>query len=242
MSDAPPYRIHALALGPMANFVYVVEDVATRRAAVVDPAWDVPAILDFAAGQDLRISDILLTHSHHDHINGVTALLDKTDAQMHLTRREAEFWGQHLDLPTLHHGGDRLCLGRAEIRVLHTPGHTPGSACYHVGDDVLTGDTLFVYGCGRCDLRGGDPEQMFDTLQRLARELPSGTRVHPGHDYSDTPQSTLEAEKTGNPFLHFRLKEEFVRYRMLVHDRVRDEPYRAVSPAAARAQLDHFAG
>jgi len=223
-----PYEIEILELGPMENFIYLVTDKKTRRTAVVDPAWDVPAILAQARSMDVAITDILLTHSHHDHINGIEGVLAEYDAQLHLCRAEAEFWGKYLDLPTLYRGGDVIRLGDTEISVLHTPGHTPGSACYRIGNDVIAGDTMFVYGCGRCDLRGGDPEQMYDTLQRLATDLPASSRILPGHNYSVTPSCSMAEELAGNPFLHFTHKAEFVEYRMHVHDRIRHEPYAPV--------------
>ncbi|MFN2309537.1 MAG: MBL fold metallo-hydrolase [Gammaproteobacteria bacterium] len=224
MAREQTHRIHALELGPMANFVYVIEDLASRRAAVVDPAWDVPAVLALAREQGLTITDILLTHSHHDHINGIESLLDVCDAQLHLLKSEARFWGQGLDLPSLHHGGERIALGASEIEILHTPGHTPGSACYRLGDDLITGDTLFVYGCGRCDLRGGDPEQMFWTLKALREKLPEDTLIRPGHNYALEETSTLREQIAGNPFLHFDDLQRFTQYRMDYHDRHRSAP------------------
>lgn len=228
MSESP-FSIHALELGPMENFVYLVQDHATGRAAVVDPAWDVPAILARAEALELEITDVLLTHSHHDHINGVRELLERFDARLHLVKAEAQFWGNYTDLPTLHHGGDRIELGKTPIDVWHTPGHTPGSACYHVGDNIITGDTLFVFGCGRCDLRGGDPEEMFGTLKRLGRQLSPGTVIHPGHNYARVPVSTMGEQVEGNPFLHFDRVADFVHYRMHEHDRTRDTPYDPVT-------------
>jgi hydroxyacylglutathione hydrolase len=223
-----PYEIEAMELGPMENFIYLITDKKTGRTAVVDPAWDVPAILRRAKGKGVTITDILLTHSHHDHINGIEQVLAKYDAQLHLSKPEAQFWGKHLDLPTLHHGGDIIRLGDTEITMLLTPGHTPGSACYHLGNDLITGDTMFVFGCGRCDLSGGDPEMMFDTLSRLGKEMPQSTVIHPGHNYSVQPTSTIEEEMEGNPFMHFHDKAGFVEYRMHIHDKVRHEPYQAV--------------
>ncbi len=219
------YDIEVMELGPMENFIYLITDRKTRRTAVVDPAWDVPAILAWARDKDVQITDILLTHSHHDHINGVDQILANFDSQLHLCRTEAEFWGQHLDLPTLHRGGDIIRLGDTDITVLHTPGHTPGSACYRLNNDVISGDTLFVYGCGRCDLRGGDPEQMFDTLRKLSTDLPPAARILPGHNYSVTPTCTMAEELDGNPFMHFQRKADFIEYRMHIHDKVRHEPY-----------------
>jgi glyoxylase-like metal-dependent hydrolase (beta-lactamase superfamily II) len=225
MSQSAPFAIHARELGPMENFVYLIEDKASGRAAVVDPAWDVPEILALARQHGVRITDILLTHSHHDHINGIEDVLRAYDAQLHLLKAEARFWGSYLDLPTLHHGGDIVTLGETEIEVLHTPGHTPGSACYRVADRLITGDTLFVFGCGRCDLRGGDPEQMFSTLRDMRQRLPDSTIILPGHNYAVKPTSTLGEQKDGNPFLHFEDPGRFVQYRMHYHDKHREEPY-----------------
>ncbi len=218
-------RIHALELGPMENFIYLIEDVETRQTAVVDPAWDVPAILEEAAKLDLTITDILLTHSHHDHINGIEGILEHAVARVHLLKPEYEFWNHALDKPQLHHGGDRLMLGASEISMLHTPGHTPGSGCYRVGDDLITGDTLFVYGCGRCDLHGGDPVQMFTTLKDMKHNLDPNIVIHPGHNYSVAETTTLEEQFEGNPFMHFENEAEFIHYRMHLHDKIRDEPY-----------------
>ena len=126
MTDTSPHTIHALELGHMGNFIYIIHDHATDRAAVVDPAWDPSAILALTQQHGLRISDILLTHSHFDHINGVEALLKVSDAQLHLLRAEATFWDRYLDLPTLHEGGDQIRLGETVIDILHTPGHNYG--------------------------------------------------------------------------------------------------------------------
>jgi glyoxylase-like metal-dependent hydrolase (beta-lactamase superfamily II) len=212
----------------MENFIYLVHDHASNRAAVVDPAWEVPTVLALAERHGMRITDILLTHSHHDHINGIGAVLDHTDAQLHLMKAEAQFWGQGLDLPTLHHGGDVIRLGETEISALHTPGHTPGSACYHIGNELITGDTLFVFGCGRCDLAGGDPEQMHATLKDMATHFPAKTVIRPGHNYAEKDTSTLQEQVEGNPFMHFDDSDRFIRYRMQYHDQHRHSPYRPV--------------
>ena len=238
MAATSTYLIHALELGPMENFVYLLHDLDTDTAAIVDPAWEVDEILKLAARKGIRITDILLTHSHHDHVNGIEAVLEHSDAQIHLLKAEAGFWGQSLASPSLHHGGDTIMIGSTEISILHTPGHTPGSACFHLGNDLIAGDTLFVFGCGRCDLQGGDPEQMFTTLKRIKSELPGNTILHPGHNYSPAhPTSTMEAQCEGNPFLHFDNPGDFVEYRMHVHDRCRSTPYESVSKQEALAAI-----
>lgn len=225
MQHERPYSIHALELGPMENFIYLIHDHATDQAAVVDPAWDVDAILALAERRGVRITDILLTHSHNDHINGIQGVLEQHDSQLHLLKPEAVFWGKQLAAPRLHHGGDLLKVGETEIEVLHTPGHTPGSACYRIDRDLITGDTLFVFGCGRCDLSGGDPEQMFDTLRALREGLPGDTVIHPGHNYAEKTTSTLAEQADCNPFMHFDDAGAFTHYRMHLHDRIRHTPY-----------------
>jgi len=238
MPDNNGFSIITRELGPMENFVYLLHDHASGRAAIVDPAWEVEQVIELAKDQDIRITDILLTHSHNDHINGIGKVLDEFDAEVHLTKAELDFWNPVLGKATAHHGGDVLKLGETDISILHTPGHTPGSACYQLGNDLIAGDTLFVFGCGRCDLAGGDPEVMYDTLRKIRTELPSDMVLHPGHNYSPAnPTSTMEAQAEGNPFMHFDNREDFVKYRMQVHDRIRSDPYEAVSVEAAHQCL-----
>ena len=183
------------------------------------------AIIQKANSLDLEISDILLTHSHHDHINGIEELLNHTPAKIYLLKLEYEFWSHQLDKPELHHGGDRIKLGATEISMLHTPGHTPGSACYQVDNELITGDTLFVYGCGHCDLQGGNPQQMFNTPKDMKHNLDSSMVIHPEHNYSVAQTSALAEQLEGIPFIHFEDEESFIHFRMHNHDKTRDEPY-----------------
>ena len=239
--DQNTYSIYSMELGPMENFVYLIRDKASDKAAIVDPAWEVEEILDLADSKGIQITDVLLTHSHHDHINGLQKTLEHCDATVHLLKPEAKFWGANLSRPVLHHGGDQIKIGDSQINVLHTPGHTPGSACYHVGNDLIAGDTLFVFGCGRCDLAGGNPEEMFQTLKKMKTNLPAATVLHPGHNYAPhSPTSTMETQCQGNPFLHFEQPSDFVKYRMHVHDKIRETPYEAVSKEQALSAIKEF--
>lgn len=236
--DQTSYSVHSMELGPMENFVYLIHDHSSNTAAIVDPAWEVDEVLNFADSTGIRITDILLTHSHHDHINGLQRTLEHSDAKIHLLKPEAKFWGAQLDQPVLHHGGEQIKIGESLVNILHTPGHTPGSACYHVGDDLIAGDTLFVFGCGRCDLAGGDPEEMFNTLKKMKTDLPASTVLHPGHNYApQSPTSTMASQCQGNPFLHFDETADFVKYRMHIHDKIRDTPYHAVTKEQALHSL-----
>lgn len=224
-SEISHFKIDMMELGPMENFIYLIQDQATGRAAVVDPAWEASEIIARAKQNGVTITDILLTHSHYDHINGIDAVLDEYDAEVHLLKAEADFWGQYKDATNLHHGGDVIKVGNTEINILHTPGHTPGSACYHVGNNLIAGDTLFVFGCGRCDLAGGDPHEMFKTLKRIQTDLPMDTILYPGHNYAEKTTSTLQEQVEGNPFMHFDHEHDFIQYRMVEHDKIRHSPY-----------------
>ena len=218
MTSKSPERasfIHQFELGPWDNFIYFIGDRETREAAVVDPAWDHDVILAEAEKLDITIRHILCTHSHFDHVNRVDALLDVIDVPVHMLATEIEFSGFQSENLRAHAPGDRLSLGKGtDIAFVHTPGHTPGSVCYAVDDSLVTGDTLFVDGCGRCDFVGGDPEIMFHTLRSLVDTLPAETRFYPGHHYGNTPTSTLDEQLQSNPYLKLPTLTDFVTHRM----------------------------
>lgn len=204
-----------LKLGPMANFVYLVADAATKECAVVDPAWDVPAILDAARENSLKIVEAFVTHNHHDHVNGIAALLEAVDVPVRVHSEDAYALKAVSGNLKPTRGGETVKLGSVEVTFLHTPGHTEGSQCFRVEGRVLTGDTLFVGTCGRVDLPRSDPEKMYQSLRRLA-ELPGPTEVLPGHDYADSPSATLEAELRRNLYLKTSLGDTLDAFLRLV--------------------------
>ncbi|MDH5443956.1 MAG: MBL fold metallo-hydrolase [Gammaproteobacteria bacterium] len=226
-SDQPSYEIHTLELGPMDNFIHLISDKATGRAAFVDPAWEVEEMYKLVEQKGLTITDIILTHCHNDHSNRVEAVQKKTNAQIHLSQAEYEFWKKDYPNPNLLHEGDIIKLGNTDIEVLFTPGHTAGSICFKMGNDLIVGDTLFVYGCGHCKLPGADPEVLFESLQRL-KTLPDDIVIHSGHNYGITETSTMKEQREGNPFLHFENKKKFVEYREVIHDQIRTYPMEAI--------------
>ena len=208
-----PFSIHVLELGIMKNFVYIIQDHSSNQAAIVDPAWEIEKLLMLTKHQGIKITDVLLTHSHHDHTNGLSEIVKACNPSIHLLEVEAQFWEYNLDNPILHHDGDTIQFGNTKIEILHTPGHTPGSACYYLDGHLLTGDTLFVGGCGRCDLAGGNSEQMYHSLKRLATDLPSDTVIHPGHHYAQQPSATLAEQIKTNPVMQFDNVTDFINYR-----------------------------
>jgi glyoxylase-like metal-dependent hydrolase (beta-lactamase superfamily II) len=208
----------------MRNFMYLIGDPESREAVVVDPAWDVASLLDLAADDGYRVVGALVTHYHPDHVGGemfgyrvqgLATLLERQPTPIHVNKHEAEGLKKVTGVSDsdlrLVEGGDRLGLGGVEIRFLHTPGHTPGSQCFLIGDRLVAGDTLFVQGCGRVDLPGGDPEAMYSTLSGTLSKLPRETVLYPGHDYGPTPTSTIGDELRDNHYLRIRSIEDWRR-------------------------------
>ena len=187
----------------MVNFVYLVGDTQTRECVIVDPAYAVNDLLQIVANDDMKLTGVLATHYHPDHvggsmmgmnIEGVAALLDLQPVPIHVNANEASWVTRTTGISdndlVKHSGGDKLCVGDIEITFVHTPGHTPGSQCFLVEQRLVAGDTLFLEGCGRTDLPGSNPGEMYTSLQTLAK-MPSDTLVCPGHQYSAMPSSNL---------------------------------------------------
>ena len=214
MSDEGIF-VHQFELGPWDNFIYLVGDKATRTCVVVDPAWDAEVILNEAAELDVSITGILCTHSHFDHVNRVDALVERTDVPVHMLGEEIDFSGFRSENLERRSSGDVIRIGEhLDVTFVHTPGHTPGSTTYRIRDAIVTGDTMFVQGCGRCDFVGGDPEVMFETLRGLVQALPKDTRMYPGHNYGPVTVSTLDEELAENPYLQHQTVQDFVAHRM----------------------------
>lgn len=189
-----------LEVGHMANFVYLIGDAKTKECAVVDPAWDVDAVLKDAEADGMKVVAGLLTHTHFDHANGVEELIRKTGCKVYVHENEAKYLKDFKKNIIETRDGMKIPVGGIELTVLHTPGHTEGAQCFLVDDILLSGDTLFVGACGRCDLPGGDERKMAASLKRLS-ELDERTKVYPGHAYGDATRSTIGQEKRANPFM-----------------------------------------
>jgi len=191
-----------IPVGYMGNFVYLIGDKKKKECAVVDPAWDVDAILKTAEKDGMKVVAGILTHTHFDHSNGVEDLVQKTGVKIYVHENEAKFLKDVKDHIIETREGFKLKIGDMELAFLHTPGHTEGAQCILVGDKLVTGDTLFVGACGRCDLPGGDEKKILQSLKRLA-SLEGSLQVFPGHAYGDADSSTIEHERQTNPFMQF---------------------------------------
>jgi glyoxylase-like metal-dependent hydrolase (beta-lactamase superfamily II) len=194
----------------MVNFVYAIGDRATGECVLVDPAYAVGELIELVGVDDMTVVGALATHYHADHvggsmmgyrIEGVRELLEQLNVKVHVQEAEAAYVQKVTDLSArdlaVHDPGDVVTVGDVRIELVHTPGHTPGSQCFLVDGRLVSGDTLFLDGCGRTDLPGSDADAMYESLQLLAR-LPEDTIVYPGHRYSLPSSGTMDAVRATN--------------------------------------------
>lgn len=194
----------------MRNFAYLIGDRETGETLVVDPAYAAGDLVDALEADGMRLSGVLVTHHHPDHVGGsmmgfelkgLAELLDRVEVPVHVNTHEADWVSRVTGIPlsglTRHDHGDKVSAGNVEIELLHTPGHTPGSQCFLLDGRLVAGDTLFLDGCGRTDFPGGNVDDMFRSLQALA-QLPGDPTVFPGHWYSTDPSAPLKTVKRSN--------------------------------------------
>ncbi|AEH09857.1 MULTISPECIES: MBL fold metallo-hydrolase [Protofrankia] len=205
----------------MVNFTYLIGDWETREAVVIDPAYAVDDLLSVLADDGMRLTGALVTHHHPDHVGGemfgfvlpgLPELLARVQVPVHVQRDEREWVWRTTGVSTTdlvgHDHDDVLDVGAVPVRLLHTPGHTPGSQCFLVDGRLVAGDTLFLEGCGRTDFPGGDPDAMYASLQQLAA-LPDDTVVYPGHFYSAQPSAPMSTVRSGNAVFRPRSVEQW---------------------------------
>lgn len=195
----------------MENFIYLIGDKETRECVVIDPAWDISGILKIIEQDGMKLTGALATHYHQDHIGGdifgfqiqgLPELMAQAPCKVHVHKLEAEgvqkVTGLSQNDLVCHESGDTLKVGDIDIHLLHTPGHTPGSMCYRLKDALVSGDTLFLQGCGRVDLPGGNSEQMYETITTRFQSLPDNMVLFPGHAYGGEHAPMGEVRKTNS--------------------------------------------
>ena len=203
-----------IEVSPMAVFAYIIGDPATGKGLVIDPADNIDFLIGLAKDNNISLEYIVNTHGHIDHISGNKEMKDKTNAPIII---------HELDAPMLVNtpsamlrmfnakpsppadrtvqDGDLITLGNISLKVIHTPGHTPGSIVLQGDDCIFTGDTLFVEAVGRTDLPGGSWSVMFRSIKERIFTLPDETKVFPGHNYGHMPSSTIGHEKKHNLYI-----------------------------------------
>jgi hydroxyacylglutathione hydrolase len=214
MPAESPLYLKQMELGPMENFVYLVGDKNSREVLVVDPAWQVDTILNAARAEDLKIKGALVSHFHFDHTNGLEELLESVDCPVYVNKKDASYMDYSHGNIRYVDDGHRVKVGQIEISLIHTPGHTPGSQCFHVQDRLISGDTLFIGACGRCDLPGGNAKEMYYTLTQRLMKFDDSTILCPGHNYAEKPTATIGEQKKTNPYLMCDSLENFLKFQL----------------------------
>lgn len=207
----------------MVNFVYLIGDRQTKEAVIVDPAYAVSEIVELAQADEMTITGALATHYHPDHIGGdmmghnlqgVSELLGQVACKVHVQRPEVPWVKRVTGLSDsdlqVHDSGDELKVGEVPIQLIHTPGHTPGSQCFLVQNRLVAGDTLFLQGCGRTDLPGGDPRQLYLSLTQKLAKVPDDAVLFPGHLYDPRPQASMGETRQSNYVFKPSTEEEWL--------------------------------
>ena len=207
----------------MANFLYLIGDRETGECVVVDPAWDIDGILKVVEEDGMKLTGALVTHYHPDHvggeifgieITGLVELMEKNPVPVYVNKHEAEGLKQVTgismsDMKQVDEE-DKLKVGSVEISFLHTPGHTPGSQCFRVADSLVAGDTLFLQGCGRVDLPGGNSEELFHTLTRRLSKIEDHITLYPGHNYGGKSFGEMGDVRQSNSYLQIQRLEDWL--------------------------------
>ena len=207
----------------MVNFVYLIGDRETGESVIVDPAYDIDALLEILEEDGMQCSGVLATHYHPDHVGGsmmgydiigVKELLEHVSVPIHAQKEEAEFITKVTGIERKdvmeHSSGDIVTVGEIKIELIHTPGHPPGSQGFLVDNRLVAGDTLFLEGCGRTDLPGGDPAALYDSLHNRLSKVPDEATLFPGHLYSPEPMALMGQTRQQNYVFLPRSEEQWL--------------------------------
>lgn len=208
--DSSDLIIECRAEGPFMKNGYVVACAGENEAVYIDPGDEAGQMISFIEKNDLLLQAVIATHAHMDHICGIGTVKKRWDVPVYLHREDgfiysgleeqSRYFGMNYQPPPpvdfYMEEGQVLCFGELELKVYHTPGHSPGGVCLEAGDNLFTGDMIFAGSVGRTDLPGGDFDVLMNSIRRMIAPLPEEQSLWPGHG----PRTTVGQELRGNPF------------------------------------------
>lgn len=195
------------------NYCYIIEDIVSRSAIVVDPSWELSKLTNKLSELEVDLSAILLTHSHYDHVNLVEPLTALFHPQVYMSKTEIDFYQFRCKNLIALQDRETISIGMTKAQCLHTPGHTAGGMCYLFSESIFTGDTIFTEGCGICEDHGSSADDMFDSVQRIKSIVSPEVRVYPGHSFGQAPGQTIGELLKHNIYFQIDKREYFVKFR-----------------------------
>lgn len=197
------------------NYTFMIINPLNNKAICIDPSWEANKYHAIIEQEHVNLEAIFLTHHHLDHSNLANDLASYYDCPVYMTDEEVQYYNfKCINLTPLPKHIEYTVSADIRVKIIRTPGHTFGGACYLIDDKLFTGDTLFIEGCGMCTGNGADPIQMYDSLQKLLREISDQTQIYPGHQFKNPIGNTFSFVKGNNIYLNFINQDDFVKFRM----------------------------
>lgn len=197
------------------NYCYLIFDSLSQEAVVIDPVGEMRLFDEIIAINNLRLNAALITHTHPDHVQLAESMMRKYGCQIVVSIREdLGCFSSIRNKLSLNTTETPMRMGELLITPIHTPGHTMGSICYLIGDNLFTGDTLFIEGCGMCFGEKSDPKLLFSSLNKLKNIIPSDTKIFPGHSFGHEPGKQFHCLLMNNIYLNINEEDKFVSFRM----------------------------
>jgi glyoxylase-like metal-dependent hydrolase (beta-lactamase superfamily II) len=200
-------KIEQFLVGEMDNFTYLIIDEYNKKSMMIDPSWNLETIFDYLSTNNIINKFIINTHSHFDHVIGNDEVVKVTGSK--IIQHKSSPLKKDIEV----NDGQSIKFEDIMLKIIHTPGHSPDSICIIINDkNILTGDTLFVGSCGRVDLPGSNPNDMYNSIYHKIYNLDENLIVYPGHHYGSTKTSVLKNEIKNNFVFKFHDEKEFLRF------------------------------
>lgn len=197
------------------NYTYLIQNISNNNAILIDPSWQQEKYDHLILKENLKLVAIFVTHHHIDHSNLAGKMAEKYKCPVYMVAEEIDYYSfTCANLYPIIADVEQLEVGGINVKIIRTPGHTYGGACFMIDANLFSGDTLFIEGCGMCNIDGGDPRKMFASLQMLKQIIPETTKIYPGHQYHHKIGKTFKEVMRINTYLGFNNEEQFVKFRM----------------------------